>query len=85
MLPCVHIHSGAILTNGGAFLHMVLKDFAPDEVGAYVDPMHMTLEGGSFGWEMGLDLVAPWIALVGLKNFRWLEDERDRFGQMRYR
>ena len=85
VLPCVHVHSGDTLTNGGAFLYMVLKDFAPDEVGAYVDPMHMTLEGGSFGWEMGLDLVAPWIALVGLKNFRWLEDKRDRFGQMRYR
>ena len=24
------------------------------------------------GWELGLDLLAPWLALVGVKNFRWL-------------
>ena len=34
---------------------------------------------------MGLDLLAPWIGLVGLKNFRWLgEGVRDERGQMRY-
>ncbi len=85
VLPCVHVHSGAILANGGANLYLILQDFPPDEVGAYVDPMHMTVEGGLSGWEMGLDLLAPWIALVGIKNFRWIEDGRDEGGQQRYR
>jgi len=85
VLPCVHVHSGRILANGGPMLYLILKDFAPDEAAAYVDPMHMTLEGGGAGWEMGLDLLAPWIGLVGLKNFRWLgEGVRDERGQMRY-
>lgn len=83
--PCVHPHSGRFVAAGGQQLYLVLKDFSPDEVGAYVDPMHMTIEGSLDGWEMGLDLVSPWIALVGVKNFRWLPGERDRFGQLRYR
>ena len=82
--PCLHAHSGPILSNG-PLLYLLLKDFSPDDVGAYVDPMHMTLEGGLNGWEMGLDLLAPWLALVGLKNFRWLEAGRDSHGQMRFR
>jgi L-ribulose-5-phosphate 3-epimerase len=45
----------------------------------------MTIEGGRAGWEMGLDLVAPWLALVGVKNFRWLAAERDGHGQLRWR
>ncbi len=85
VLPCVHVHSGDILANGGAVLYLLLKDFSPDEVGAYVDPMHMTVEGGLSGWEIGLDLVAPWVALVGIKNFRWEELQRSAAGRMQFR
>ncbi|MBL9124582.1 MAG: sugar phosphate isomerase/epimerase [Planctomycetaceae bacterium] len=85
VLPCVHCHSGRFVASGGPLLYLVLKDFPPGEVGAYVDPMHMTIEGSRSGWELGLDLLAPWIALVGVKNFRWLPAERDASGQQRYR
>jgi sugar phosphate isomerase/epimerase len=85
VLPCVHCHSGRFIASGGAMLYLILRDFDPADVGAYVDPMHMTIEGGRAGWEMGLDLVAPWLALVGIKNFRWLPGERDRAGQQRFR
>jgi sugar phosphate isomerase/epimerase len=85
VLPCVHCHSGRLIAAGGPMLYLLLKDFKPGEVGAYVDPMHMTIEGGLNGWEMGLDLLAPWVALVGVKNFRWLPDARDRHGQQRWR
>ena len=53
VLPCVHVHSGKIIPSGGPVAYLLLKDFAPDEVGAYVDPMHMTLEGGIEGWRQG--------------------------------
>jgi hypothetical protein len=33
--------------------------------------MHMTVEGGLYGWEMGMDLLVPWVSLVEIKNFRW--------------
>jgi sugar phosphate isomerase/epimerase len=82
--PCLHAHSGRILTGAGPLLYLLLKDFKPGDVGAYVDPMHMTVEGGNAGWEMGLDLLGPWVALVGIKNFRWIATERDSRGQQRY-
>ena len=85
VLPCIHVHSGRIIASGGAFVWMLVKDLRPDEIGAYVDPMHMTVEGGIAGWEMGLDLLAPWVALVGVKNFRWVENGRDARGQLRFR
>jgi sugar phosphate isomerase/epimerase len=85
VLPCVHCHSGRFLAAGGAQLYLLLREFAPGEVGAYVDPMHMAIEGGRAGWEMGLDLVAPWLALAGVKDFRWLPDGRDAAGQRRWR
>lgn len=85
VLPCVHCHSGRFLAAGGQLLYLVLRDFAPGDVGAYVDPMHMAIEGGLSGWELGLDLVAPWLALVGVKNFRWVRTERDTHGQQRWR
>ncbi len=84
VLPCVHPHSGRFTAAGGQQLYLVLRDFQPTEVGAYVDPMHMTMEGSLAGWEMGLDLVAPWLALVGVKNFRWNPGNRDEHGQQRY-
>lgn len=85
VLPCVHCHSGRFLASGGPMLYLILKGFDPEDVGAYVDPMHMTIEGGLAGWELGLDLVAPWVALVGVKNFRWTPGDRDEHGQMRWR
>ena len=85
VLPCVHVHSGPIMANGGSSLYLILQDFSPDDVGAYVDPMHMSVEGGLSGWEMGLDLLAPWLALVGMKNYRWQPQERDQHGQLQYR
>jgi sugar phosphate isomerase/epimerase len=84
VLPCIHVHSGDVLANGGALAYLLLKDFKPEQAGAYVDPMHMAVEGGLKGWEMGLDLLAPWVALCAVKNFRWKETARDEKGQMRY-
>ena len=81
--PCLHIHSGPILSNG-PLLYYILKDFSPEDVGAYVDPLHMTVEGNLSGWEMALDLLAPWVALVGVKNFTNEPMGRDKFGQQRF-
>src|SRR5947209_7926084 len=81
--PCLHTHSGPILSNS-PLLYLLVKDFPPAEVGAYVDPMHMCYEGSGSGWEMMLDLLAPWIALVGVKNYILLPTERDAFGQQRF-
>jgi sugar phosphate isomerase/epimerase len=85
VLPCVHIHSGATIPSGGVIAYLLLRDFKPVEIGAYVDPMHMTIEGGIDGWRQGLDLLAPWIAISSFKNCVWSKSERDQFGQQRWR
>jgi sugar phosphate isomerase/epimerase len=81
VLPCVHIHSGATIPGNGPAAYLLLRDFKPAEVGAYVDPMHMTIEGGSDGWRQGLDLLAPWISLSSMKNCIWVSQGRDKHGQ----
>lgn len=84
VLPCVHIHSGNDIPSHGTMLYELIKDMRPGAIGAYVDPYHMTLEGGGAGWQQGLDLLAPWIALVAIKNFAWKKTDRDKLGQQRW-
>jgi sugar phosphate isomerase/epimerase len=84
VLPCVHIHSGDTIPASGAIAFLLLKDFSPKEIGAYVDPMHMTVEGANDGWRQGLDLLAPWIAISSLKNCQIAPTERDAQGQQRW-
>ena len=73
------------MANGGAIIYLLLKEFSPDDVSAYVDPMHMTVEGGLSGWEMGLELLVPWVSLVGVKKFLWHQLQRNAKGQMEFR
>jgi sugar phosphate isomerase/epimerase len=83
-LPCVHVHSGDTIPGSGAVAAMLLDGFPPDQLGAYVDPMHMTVEGGNDGWRQGLDLLAPWIAISSIKNCKWITTGRDSEGQQRW-
>lgn len=85
VLPCVHIHCNDFIPSHGTQLYLLLKDFAPGQVGAYADMLHMSLEGGGDGWRQGLDLVAPWLAIVSVKNYDFQPKERDKRGQMRWR
>jgi sugar phosphate isomerase/epimerase len=85
VLPCVHIHSGPTIPSGGVLAYLLLRGFKPGQIGAYVDPMHMTIEGGNDGWRQGLDLLAPWIAISSFKNCVWSKSGRDKFGQQRWR
>lgn len=85
ILPCIHIHSGPYLPSHGTQLYQLICDYSPRDVGAYVDMLHMVLEGGEDGWRQGLDLLAPWIALVAVKNFWWEKADRDQYGQQRWK
>jgi sugar phosphate isomerase/epimerase len=85
VLPCVHIHSGEMIPASGPVAYLLLRDIAPAEIGIYVDPMHMTIEGGIGGWRQSLDLLAPWIAISSLKNCMWQAQPRDERGQIPWR
>ncbi len=84
VLPCVHIHSGSYLPSHGTLLYLLLRDFEPGRIGAYVDTLHMSLEGGAAGWQQGLDLLAPWMELCAVKNYLLTQKPRDRQGQQRW-
>jgi len=70
----IHIHSEACLSADAAVVYLMLKDRDPKQVGAYVDPGHMTVEGGGLGWMMGLDLLSPWLNLVAVKSMAWVHE-----------
>jgi L-ribulose-5-phosphate 3-epimerase len=68
-----HNHSGG---NVGASLwdvDYVLGDLPNTQMGVYLDPAHATIEGGLDGWRLGLDLIAPRVIMMAVKDFRWSE------------
>ncbi|MEM3694287.1 MAG: sugar phosphate isomerase/epimerase family protein [Candidatus Bathyarchaeia archaeon] len=68
----IHTHAGPYLSADPGLLFMLLRDYEPDWMGAYIDPGHMFAETGPYGWEMAIDLLAPYIRLVAAKNYRWI-------------
>ena len=69
----VHNHSGDDLSAVPAHVYGILRERDPQYVGAYIDPGHMVIEGARSGWKMGLDLLAPYIRLVAVKDVMWLQ------------
>lgn len=56
-------------------LHSVLKDLDPQYAGVEFDPMHALFEN-FHSWSQAMELVAPYIAAVDLKDFRYKMDEK---------
>ena len=83
--PCVHVHSGATIPSNGIMLYYLIREMPPDRIGAYLDSHHMTITGGAGDWQQAIDLLAPWISLVALKNFQWERLDRDATGQQKWR
>lgn len=81
VMPCIHIHSSNYVPSHGTMLYQLIQDAPTDRIGAYVDAMHMVIEGGKGGWKQGLGLVAPWIQLCAIKNFEWVKNGKHKSGQ----
>src|SRR5436309_5331285 len=64
---CIHNHSGNCLSAEAGNVYLILKDRDPRNVGAYLDPGHMTLEGGASGWMQGIDLLQHYVSMVAVK------------------
>jgi L-ribulose-5-phosphate 3-epimerase len=67
-----HNHSGAYVGAALWDVHEVLQGIPDAWVGAYFDPAHATIEGGDAGWKIGMNLLLSRIAMVAVKDFRWL-------------
>ena len=81
----IHTHAGAFLSADPALVFLLLKDYDPEWLGAYIDPGHMFAEIGPSGWEMGMDLLAPYIRLMAVKNYRWLRVVDEKTGEKRWK
>ena len=53
-----------------------IRDLDPADIGLEYDPMHAFFET-NLSWTHGLELVAPWIASVDLKDFHYLSDPKN--------
>ncbi len=60
-------------------IDFVLNGIAPKAIGLYFDPMHATVEGGSAGWLMAMDLLCDRITMLAVKDFRWVNGKH-RYG-----
>jgi sugar phosphate isomerase/epimerase len=67
----VHLHCNHIVSSNPALLWMLLMDRDVRHIAAYLDPGNMAVEGASYGWKLGMDLLAPYTRMVALKNFRF--------------
>jgi sugar phosphate isomerase/epimerase len=69
---CIHNHSGPGYVNcQPAVVWTLLRDRNPNHVAAYFDPGHAAVEGGFGGWRQSLEMLAPLMRIVAIKDFRW--------------
>ncbi len=73
----LHTHSGGYMSALAPITYMLIKDFDRAEIGAYIDPGHMFVEGGFKGWQIGIDILSPWINLCAAKSMGWERDVAD--------
>ncbi len=70
--PCIHIHSGDFMSALAPVVRMMLEGRDPALVGVYLDPGHMTLEGGRSGWKMGIDILSEYVHMLAVKDFAFV-------------
>ncbi len=61
-----------------------IKDRNPAAIGAYVDPGHITVEGGVSAWKMALDLLEDRITLLAVKDMEWQQVDDPAPGKKRW-
>ena len=75
----IHTHSGACVSAVAAYVRQLLEGRNHDHIGAYVDVGHLVVEGGFNGWVVGMELLAPYLKVVAVKNFIWRSEQRDNY------
>ena len=81
----LHIHSGDFLTSNAAVVYLLLRDYDPQYLCAYIDPGHMAVEGGLSGWKIGMDILREHIRMVAVKDFGWFQETDPGTGEKRWK
>jgi sugar phosphate isomerase/epimerase len=79
-----HNHSADSLGASLWDIDAVLGDIEPKAIGLYFDPTHATIEGGSAGWLMGMDLLSSRLTMLAVKDFRWADGKHRYAGARRH-
>lgn len=66
----IELHPGSICCSAGLGYRFV-SNFDPDWVGVILDPGNMVAEGYE-NWQMGLELLGPYLSYVHVKNTAWV-------------
>jgi sugar phosphate isomerase/epimerase len=80
----IHIHSGDYISAEAGNVYYLLRGRDPHHAGAYLDPGHMTLEGGAGGWKQGIDLLQQYLSMVAVKSFGFTSSRDAATGETRW-
>ena len=75
----IHIHSGNCISSIPAVVKQLLEGRDSKHMGAYMDIGHMVVEGGSAGWMIGMNMLAPYLKLVAVKSFTWKSEQCENY------
>jgi sugar phosphate isomerase/epimerase len=78
----IEIHHGKICPSA-SLAYRLVANFDPDFVGVILDPGNMIFEGHE-NWQLGLELLGPYLSYVHVKNAAWLS-EKGTGGEKRWR
>lgn len=78
---CYHTHCGSCMGLNGAALAVLLKDFDPSRIGAYIDPAHLVVNGEDF--DFALAMLKDHLALVALKDVLLTREEKGGHGTVK--
>lgn len=65
----IELHHGSMCPSAGLAYRLV-SNFDPDYIGVIFDPGNMVCEGQE-NWQMGLELLGPYLSHVHVKNAAW--------------
>jgi sugar phosphate isomerase/epimerase len=70
--PVIETHFGTIAPSASLALRLV-QPFDPAKIGINYDPANLVIEGRE-SWQMGLELLGPYLDYVHAKNIAWVRE-----------
>lgn len=68
----IELHQGSICSSA-SLAYRFVSNFDTDHIGVILDPGNMVAEGHE-NWQLGMELLGPYLAYVHIKNTAWVVD-----------
>lgn len=79
----IELHHGNICPSA-SLAHRLVCNFDPDFIGVILDPGNMICEGFE-NWQLGLELLGPYLSHVHVKNTAWTKEAASENGETRWK